>query len=160
MYYIYFSLGQLPYVMNPTTHEFQISVGIIWKTEDTENSQVSCNKVIALRGSTPKREVSCLFEIQSFYEMQRHTMQHHTKTCNLIKCLAMQCHATPRNTMQCKPMPCHAMPCPVMPRHGMPCNAKYHAMQSNAMPCNAMQHNAMQSNAMACNVMQHHVMQS
>ena len=44
MYYIYLSLGQLLYVMNSTTHEFQISVGIIWKTEDTENSQVSCNK--------------------------------------------------------------------------------------------------------------------
>ena len=69
-------------------------------------------QVIALRGSTPKREVSC-----------------RVWSCLKYK-ISMKCNAAPYKDMQSNQMPCHAMPC----------NAKKHyAMQTNAMPCNAMQ---------------------
>ena len=77
------------------------------------------NKVIALRGSTPKRESQqqCVCTINTAKPC--HAMPHHDIQRNAIQ--PVQCNLVPYHATSCPP--CQATPYGMIPRHSMQCNA-------------------------------------
>ena len=95
------------------------------------NNIICYNKVIALRGSTPKRDTQqqcvCMINTAKPY----HTMSHHDIKCNTIQ--PVQCNPAPYHATPYRAIPCNAMPPHAIQRHSLLCNA----FQYNTTPCNA-----------------------
>ena len=95
------------------------------------------NKVIALRGSTPKRDTQqqCVCTINTAKPC--HAMSHHDIKCNTIQVQPVQCNPVPFHATPYRAIPCNAMPPHAIQRHSL--LIQYHTMQRHVTSCHAME---------------------
>ena len=97
------------------------------------------NKIflIALRGSTPKRDTQqqCVRTIST--AKPYHAMSHHDIKCNTIQVQPVQCNPVPFHATPYRAIPCNAMPPHAIQRHSL--LIQYHTMQRHVTSCHAME---------------------
>ena len=94
-------------------------------------------QVIALRGSTPKRDTQqqCVCTINTAKPC--HAMSHHDIKCNTIQVQPVQCNPVPFHATPYRAIPCNAMPPHAIQRHSL--LIQYHTMQRHVTSCHAME---------------------